>query len=193
MRMNVASIAALPLAAFALASATPAIADSVSARIISKMKSPAAHHPSLIPLIGEWKGKGKMRPSRRSPRSKVRCSMSAIWVEGGRMIKQSMKCKSFLISISRTSYIAFDKATGRYVGMDFGNMGPDNVNFTGTGNGKKFDMAMTHYKPGDPQPKNNRLIISTDGASTMSTVLTKVSRRPYEILNITYRRVGGTI
>ncbi len=193
MKIKSLSIAALPLAAFTLSTASPALADNVSARIISQMKSPAKLHPALAQLIGDWKGKGRLRPARRFPKSKVKCTMNATWVEGGRVVKQSMTCKSFLMSIKRTSYIAYDKATGRYVGMDFGNVGPDNVTFSGTGNGKRFDMAMTHYKPGDPKPKNNKLVINTNGSTSMSTVLSKVSSRPYEILNVTYSRIGGTI
>ena len=188
-----ASFAALSLGVFAIPASSPAMADQISARIISKMKSPDKLNPALSQLVGKWKGKGRFRPSRNFPRSKVKCRMSADWIEGGRVVRQSMNCKGLLISIKRTSYIAYDRATRRYVGMDFGNMGPDNVSFSGTGNGSRFDMAMTHYNSGDPNPKHHRMVISVNGTTSLSTVMSKVSRRPYEIINVVYKRQGGTI
>lgn len=169
----------------------PAMADAVSAKIVSRMKNPDAYNAHLAKLVGKWKGKGKMRPTRSLPKSSVKCSMNADWVEGGRVVKQSMTCKSFLLKVRRTSYIAYDKATRRYVGMDFGNMGPDNVTISGTGNGGRFDMNMVHYDKDSRNPKQNRLVITANGAGAMHTVMTKVSKRPYEVMNVQYHRIGG--
>lgn len=187
------SFAVLFVAMFALPAAGPAIADQVSASIVSKMKNPDKLNPHLAQLVGTWKGKGRIRPARRFPRAKVKCKMSATWLEGGRVIKQAMKCKSMLITVKRTSYIAYDKGTGRYVGRDFGNLGPDNVTISGTRSGNQFDLSLSYFKPGSPNKKRNRLVINSNGASTMSTVMTKISNRPYEIMNVVYRRLGGTI
>ncbi|PLX45322.1 MAG: hypothetical protein C0605_01160 [Hyphomicrobiales bacterium] len=193
MRTYPLSMAVLSLAALIFGTPGPAAADQVSAKIVAGMKSPDKMNRDLAQLIGEWEGKGKIRPARSFPRAKVKCTMNAVWLEGGRVIKQSMRCKSLLMRVNRTSYIAYDKATGRYVGRDFGNLGPDNVAISGTGTGNRFDMSTTYYKSGSDKPKHNRLVIRTGDGGTMSTVLTKVSSRPYEIMNVVYRRLGGTI
>ncbi len=187
------SIFTLIISGVAVLSITPVKADAVSAAIVSQMKSPDLFNPDLGKLVGNWKGKGKLRPARRFPKSSVKCRLSAKWIEGGRVIKQDMKCKSLFMNIKRTTYIAYDKATKRYVGKDFGNMGPDNVTLSGTGSGGNFNLLMAHRKPGSGKIVHNSLVIKSLGKSAIRTTMTKVSSRPYEVMNVRYKRQGGTI
>ncbi len=186
---------ALPLAA-ALAitlsmGASPSLArDDAALSVLQQIRSPDVKNAQLSILVGSWKGKGKVRPSRKFSEMNVKCTLNNSWILGGKLLKQTMSCKSFLMTVRRTTYLGFDKASGKIVGRSFGNFGPNNAAISGSASNGNFNLVMVHRKKNGGSVQN-RLRTSMGDSNSMYSVMSKISRRPYDVMRIEYRRSGN--
>ncbi len=178
----------LPLA---LGANTAHAADPAAMALLKQMQAPDVKNAQLSILVGNWKGRGTVRPSRKFSNMKVKCNLNNSWVLGGKILKQTMRCKSFLMSVQRTTYMGFDKAKGQIVGRSYGNVGPNNASITGNARNGNFDLVMVHRKKNGSGTVQNRLLTSMNSANSMSSVMSKISRRPYDVMRIEYRRTGA--
>ena len=166
-------------------------ADPAALAVLKQIRTPDVKNSELSILAGSWKGRGTIRPSRRFSEMKVKCKLDNRWILGGKILKQTMRCKSFLMSVNRTTYMGFDKSSGQIIGSSYGNFGPNNASIRGKASNGSFNLVMVHAKSNGSGTVQNRLRTNLSGANTMYSVMSKISRRPYDVMRIEYRRTGG--
>ncbi len=176
---------ALPLAA---ATGTPAMAgDERAAAILKFIQKPQANNPVLSRMVGRWRGEGILKGSRMLPEQDVECKLSAEMIMDSKLLRQKVKCSGLLMSFKQTTYLGYDEARGSFIGMAFGNLGPEKAALEGTGDVNGLNLTVSYRKPGKKKLKRNSLKIRV-GDRQMSSLMTKISARPYRILDVAYVR-----
>ena len=173
--------------AFILPLSAATAADERAAAILKFLKQPQANNPVLSRMVGRWRGDGLLKGSRMLPEQDVECKLSAEMIMGDKLLRQKVKCSGLLMSFKQITYLGFDAARGSFIGMAFGNLGPEKAALEGTGNVNGLDLTVSYRKAGKKKLKRNSLKISI-GDRQMSSLMTRISSRPYRILDVAYYR-----
>jgi hypothetical protein len=175
---------ALPLA---VATGNATAGDERAGAILKYFKQPQANNPVLSRMVGRWRGEGILKGSRMLPEQDVVCKLSAEMIMDNKLLRQKVKCNGILISFKQTTYLGFDEGRGSFLGMAFGNLGPDTAALEGTGDVNGLNLTVSYRKAGKKKLKRNSLKIRV-GDQQMSSLMTKISSRPYRILDVAYYR-----
>ena len=144
-------------------------------------------------LAGDWKGKGKLRPSATAKVEPVSCRMSASWDgSSSRSLSLSMKCRGVDVSFSSSGFLQTLKKNNAVEGRWNGTNGIGNTSVFGRRSGDALNLTLTSQ-----DAKSGKTVTSsvsmrlTGGGRSLSNSVTSQDRdtgKNFQILSLSMKK-----
>lgn len=152
----------------------------------------SADEAFLKSLAGEWKGRGKLRPSVSAKLEPVSCRMSANWDGGSKSLSLSMNCRGVDVKFSSSGFLQMlqknNAVEGRWTGSN--GIGKTSVFGRRSGNALSLTLTSQDVKSGDTVTSSVSMRLSGGGRALNNSVMSRDrdSGKNFQILSLSLKK-----
>ena len=143
-------------------------------------------------LAGEWKGKGKVKPTVSAKAESVSCRMKSTWDDGSSSLSINMKCRGVDFDFSSSGFLRTLKRDNVVEGRWSGTAGVGRTSVHGTRNGNTLKLTLTNQdaKSGKSVSGSVSMQLSGSGKALSNVVLAKDrdSGKNYKVLSLSMKK-----
>ncbi|MGI9413300.1 MAG: hypothetical protein ACR2PM_06515 [Hyphomicrobiales bacterium] len=146
----------------------------------------------LKSLAGEWKGKGKLKPTVTAKVERVSCRMNSTWDGGSNSLSIKMTCRGVDIDFSSSGFLRTLKRNNVVEGRWTGTAGVGRTSVLGKRNGNTLNLTLTNHdaKSGKSISGSVSMQLSGGGHALSNTVHGKDrdSGKNFRILSLSMKK-----
>lgn len=143
-------------------------------------------------LAGEWKGRGKLRPTATAKVEPVSCRMTASWDGSSRSLSLRMKCRGVDVNFSSSGFLQTLKRNNAVEGRWNGSNGIGNTSVFGKRSGDALNLTLTSQDAKSGETVTSRVSMRlTGGGRALSNSVTLQDRdtgKNFQVLSLSLKK-----